>query len=125
MKVFLLVFLLVPNLVFSESLSVDLICDGESSIFCKDSKKCGSKAAVEIIKISGSTLVHKIHGKQFLDVDANKVSAKELDDNGAIGFSFHISRKTGEIEIIRGWEKPYHFKGVCEPVNVKHPFDPT
>ena len=125
MKKLLLLLLFLPTFVFSDSLSIDLVCDGESTIFCEDSKKCGSEPAVEIIKIAGNTLVHKIHGMQFLDVDANNISTKELDDDGSIGFSFNVSRKTGKIEIIRGWDKPYHFRGVCELVNIKHPYDPS
>jgi hypothetical protein len=69
-------------------------------------------------------LVHKIHVKQFLKVDANTVSMKEMDTDGSIGFSFYINRKTGEIEIIRGWNKPHHFTGVCKQVDYKHPYDP-
>jgi hypothetical protein len=39
---------------------------------------------------------------------------QELDEDGSIGFSFNINRKTGTIEIIRGWGRPYHFTGQCE-----------
>ena len=90
-NLFLLLFLL-PNLLSAEVLHVDLICEGESTLYCEDSKKCGSEPAVEIIKIAGNTLVHKIHGNQFLEVDKNSVSFKEMDTVGAIGFSFNINR---------------------------------
>jgi hypothetical protein len=123
-NLFLLLFLL-PNLLSAEVLHVDLICEGESTLYCEDSKKCGSEPAVEIIKIAGNTLVHKIHGNQFLEVDKNSVSFKEMDTDGSIGFSFNINRQTGKIEIIRGWSKPYHFIGLCEQPQIKNPYDPT
>ena len=123
-NLFLLLFLL-PNLLSAEVLHVDLICEGESALYCEDSKKCGSEPAVEIIKIAGNTLVHKIHGNQFLEVDKNSVSFKEMDTDGSIGFSFNINRQTGKIEIIRGWSKPYHFIGLCEQPQIKNPYDPT
>ena len=123
-NLFLLLFLL-PNLLSAEVLHVDLICEGESTLYCEDSKKCGSEPAVEIIKIAGNTLVHKIHGNQFLEVDKNSVSFKEMDTDGSIGFSFNINRQTGKIEIIRGWSKPYHFIGLCQQPQVKNPYDPT
>ena len=125
MKKFLSLLFLIPNLVIAEVLNVDLICEGESDLYCEDSKRCGSEPAVEIIKIVGNTLFHKIHGNQFLEVDANSVSYKEMDTDGSIGFSFNISRKTGKIEIIRGWTKPYHFSGVCQQPQIKNPYDPT
>ena len=125
MKKLLPLLFLIPNLVIAEALSVDLICDGSSTLYCEDLKECGSEPASDIIKISGNTLIHKIHGNQFLKVDANSVSIKEMDTDGSIGFSFFINRKTGEIEIIRGWDKPYHFIGVCEMINFRHPYDPT
>ena len=110
--------LFLPTFVFSDSLSIDLVCDGESTIFCEDLKKCGSEPAVEIIKIAGNTLVHKIHGMQFLDVDANNISTKELDDDGSIGFSFNVSRKTGKIEIIRGTSSSLYGNSSAGVINV-------
>jgi|TARA_B110000003_G_C16150567_1_gene339448 hypothetical protein len=125
MKKLLALLSLLPNLVIAEVLHVDLICEGEAALYCDDSKKCGSEPAVEIIKIAGNTLVHKIHGNHFLEVDKNIVSYKELDTDGSIGFSLNINRKTGKIEIIRGWSKPYHFNGVCQQPYIKNPYDPT
>ena len=125
MKNLSLLLFLLPNLLSAEVLHVDLICEGESALYCEDSKKCGSEPAVEIIKIAGNTLVHKIHGNQFLEVDKNSVSFKEMDTDGSIGFSFNINRQTGKIEIIRGWSKPYHFIGLCEQPQIKNPYDPT
>jgi len=112
-KIFLIT-LLIPNFLIAEVLSVDLICKGNSDIFCKDKKKCGSEKFIEKIKIAGNTLEHRIHGNHFLNVNKDTVSTKELDTDGSIGFSFIIDRNSGEIEIIRGWDRPYHFKGVCE-----------
>ena len=123
-NLFIILFLL-PNKLSAEVLHVDLICEGESTLYCEDSKKCGSEPAVEIIKIAGNTLVHKIHGNQFLEVDKNSVSFKEMDTDGSIGFSLNINRQTGKIEIIRGWSKPYHFIGLCEQPQIKNPYDPT
>ena len=122
MKKLLLLFL-IPNLAVAEVLSVDLICKGDSVVFCEDAKECGSEKAIEMIKISGNTLVHKIHGNQFLKVDGDNVSMKEMDIDGSIGFSFYVNRRTGEIEIIRGWDNPYHFNGKCEQVEVKYPYN--
>ena len=116
---------LLPNLVTAEVLNVDLICEGETNLYCEDSKKCGSEPSVEIIKIVGNTLIHKIHGNQFLELDKNSVRYEEMDTDGSIGFSFNINRKTGRIEIIRGWSKPYHFTGVCQQPRIKNPYDPT
>jgi hypothetical protein len=39
---------------------------------------------------------------------------EELDTDGSIGFSFFIDRKTGQIKIISGWQKPYEYMGVCK-----------
>ena len=125
MKKFFLLLFLIPKLLSAEVLHVDLICEGESAIYCKDSNKCGSEPAVEIIKIAGNTLVHKIHGNQFLEVNENTVSYEEMDTDGSIGFSLSINRKTGKIEIIRGWTKPYHFIGLCQQPQIKNPYDPT
>jgi hypothetical protein len=125
MKKLLQLLFLLPNLVIAEVLHVDLICEGESTLYCEDSKKCGSEPAVEIIKIAGNTLVHKIHGNQFLKVDKDTVNYEEMDTDGSIGFSFNINRKTGKIEIIRGYSKPYHFTGVCQQPYIKNPYDPT
>ena len=125
MKKILLLLFLLPNIVLSEVLHVDLICEGESTLYCEDSKKCGSEPAVEFIKIAGNTLVHKIHGNQFLKVDKDTVNYEEMDTDGSIGFSFNINRKTGKIEIIRGYSKPYHFTGVCQQPYIKNPYDPT
>ncbi|MDA9211243.1 hypothetical protein N9O74_03795 [Methylophilaceae bacterium] len=125
MKKLLALLFLIPNFSFSEVIHVDLICEGESVLFCDNSKKCGVEPAVEIIKIAGNTLVHKIHGKHFLEVDKNTVSFKDFDTDGSIGFSLNINRKTGNIEIIRRWNKPYHFIGVCQQPQIKNPYDPT
>jgi hypothetical protein len=123
-NLFLLLFL-ISNLLSAEVVHVDLICEGESTIYCEDSKECGTEPAVEIIKIAGNTLIHKIHGNQFLEVDKNTVSYEEMDTDGLIGFSLSINRKTGKIEIIRGWSNPYHFVGVCQQPQIKNPYDPT
>ena len=125
MNKLLIFLLLLPNLVTAEVVHVDLICEGESALYCEDSKKCGSEPAVEIIKIAGNTLIHKIHGNLFLEVDKNNVSYEEMDTDKSIGFSLNISRKTGKIEIIRGWSKPYHFIGMCQQPHIKNPYDPT
>ena len=125
MKKSLLLFFFLPNFVMAEVLHVDLICEGESALYCEDSKKCGNEPAVEIIKIVGNTLIHKIHGNQFLEVNDNMVSYEERDTDGSIGFSLNINRQTGKIEIIRGWSKPYHFTGVCQQPHIKNPYDPT
>tara|TARA_X000000368_G_C22971612_1_gene685719 strand:+ start:877 stop:1251 length:375 start_codon:yes stop_codon:yes gene_type:complete len=109
----LLLLLFIPNLILAEVLSVNLICKGYSDLYC-DNLKCGDEPAVEMINIVGNTLVHRIHGNQFLNVDKDTVTMKEMDTDGSIGFSIYIERKTGEIEIIRGWDRPYHFKGKCE-----------
>ena len=125
MNKLLIFLLLLPNLVTAEVVHVDLICEGESALYCEDSKKCGNEPAVEIIKIVGNTLIHKIHGNQFLEVNDNMVSYEEIDTDGSIGFSLNINRQTGKIEIIRGWSKPYHFTGVCQQPHIKNPYDPT
>ena len=114
MKKLILALFILPNFISAESISVDLICKGESDIYCEDLKKCGVESVTENIKISGSTLVHRSHGNHFLRVNDDTVSIKELDTDGSIGFSFNINRKTGEIEIIRSWGTPYHFTGLCE-----------
>ena len=110
----LFLFLLLPNLLCAEPLSVDLICEGEVILFCEDGTPCVKEPAIEKIKISGSTLIHKLHGNHFLNVDKNSVSLEELDKDGSIGFSLFIDRKTGEIKIISGWQKPYEYSGVCK-----------
>ena len=38
MKKLLLLLLLLPNFVIAEVLHVDLICEGESALYCEDSK---------------------------------------------------------------------------------------
>jgi hypothetical protein len=114
MKKLLLVSLLFPTVIFAELLSVDLICRGAVVTYCEDLTTCGSEPAMEKIKIDGNTLVHKALGNHFLHVDSTTVSMQELDEDGSIGFSFNINRKTGTIEIIRGWGRPYHFTGQCE-----------
>ena len=106
--------LLFPSFVLAELLSVDLICRGHVDIYCDDLSLCGSESAMEMIKIDGNTLVHKALGNHFLEVNTNTVNMKELDDDGSIGFSLNIDRKTGAIEIVRGWGKPYRFTGRCE-----------
>ena len=98
----------------AEPLSVDLICEGELTLFCEDGTPCVKEPAIEKIKISGSTLIHKLHGNHFLNVDKKSVSLEELDTDGSIGFSFFIDRKTGQIKIISGWQKPYEYNGVCQ-----------
>ena len=105
--------LLIPSIIYAEPLSVDLVCEGEVTLFCEDGSPCLKEPAIEKIKISGSTLIHKLHGNHFLNVDASSVSLKELDTDGSIGFSFYIDRKTGQIEIISRWQKPYEYRGVC------------
>ena len=105
--------LLIPSIVCAEPLSVDLVCEGEVTLFCEDGSPCLKEPAIEKIKISGSTLIHKLHGNHFLNVDASSVSLEELDSDGSIGFSFFIDRKTGQIEIISRWQKPYEYQGVC------------
>ncbi|MDA7843405.1 hypothetical protein N9A26_00165 [bacterium] len=105
--------LLIPSIIYAEPLSVDLICKGEVILFCEDGSPCLKEPAIEKIKISGSTLIHKLHGNHFLNVDESSVSLEELDSDGSIGFSFFIDRKTGQIEIISRWQKPYEYRGVC------------
>jgi len=105
--------LLIPSLIYAEPLSIDLICEGEVILFCEDGTPCVKEPAMEKIKISGSTLIHKLHGNHFLNVDKSSVSLKELDTDGSTGFSFFIDRKTGQIEIISRWQKPYEYRGVC------------
>ena len=114
MKKLLLVSLLFPTVIFAELLSVDLICRGAVVTYCEDLTACGSEPAMEKIKIDGNTLVHKALGNHFLHVDAATVGMQELDEDGNIGFSLNIDRKTGLIEIIRGWGRPYRFTGQCE-----------
>ena len=114
MKKCLLIILLLPSYVFAELLSVDLICRGEAVIYCEDMSPCGTEPAMEKIKIDGNTLVHKALGNHFLEIDATTVSMEELDDDGSIGFSLNVDRKTGAIEIVRGWGNPYRFIGNCE-----------
>ena len=109
----LLFLLLIPNIINAEPLSVDLICEGELILFCEDGSQCVKEPAIEKIKISGSTLIHKLHGNHFLDVNESSVRFKELDTDGSIGFSFFIDRKTGQIEIISRWQKPYEYRGNC------------
>ena len=109
----LLLFLLLPSIVCAEPLSVDLICEGEVILFCEDGTPCVKEPAIEKIKISGSTLIHKLHGNHFLNIDKNTVSLEELDVDGSIGFYFFIDRKTGQIEIISRWQKPSEYRGVC------------
>ena len=110
----LFLFLFFPSLLCAEPLRVDLICEGELTLFCEDGTPCVKEPAIEKIKISGSTLIHKLHGNHFLDVDKSSVSLEELETDGSIGFSFFIDRKTGQIKIISGWQKPYEYNGVCQ-----------
>ena len=113
MKKFLLL-LLIPSVIYADPLSIDLICEGEVILFCEDGTPCVKEPAMEEIKISGSTLIHKLHGNHFLDVNESSVSLEEFDVDGSIGFSFFIDRKTGQIEIISKWQKPYEYRGVCK-----------
>ena len=110
----LFLFLFLPSFLCAEPLSVDGICEGELTLFCEDGTPCVKEPAIEKIKISGSTLIHKLHGNHFLNVDESSVSLEELDTDGSIGFSFFIDRKTGQIKIISGWQKPYEYRGVCK-----------
>ena len=110
----LFLFLLLPSFLCAEPLSVDLIFEGDLTLFCEDGAPCVKEPAIEKIKISGSTLIHKLHGNHFLNVDKSSVSLEELDTDGSIGFSFFIDRKTGQIKIISGWQKPYEYNGVCK-----------
>ena len=113
MKKFLL-FLLIPNIFLNaEALTVDLICDGEVTLFCDDGTECGKEPAIEKIKISGGTLIHKLHGNHFLDIDDNSVKFKELKDDGSVGFSLFIDRKNGQINIVSGWQKHFEYQGSC------------
>jgi len=109
----LLFLLLFPSIINAEPLSVDLICEGEVILFCEDGSQCAKEPAIEKIKILGSTLIHKLHGNHFLDVNESSVRFKELDTDGSIGFSFFIDRKTGQIEIISRWQKHYEYRGNC------------
>ena len=113
MKKFLLL-LLIPSAIYAEPLSIDLICNGEVILFCEDGTICAKEPAKEKIKISGSTLIHKLHGNHFLNVDERSVSLEEFDSDGSIGFSFFIDRRTGQIKIISRWQKPYEYRGVCK-----------
>ena len=56
--------LLIPSIIYAEPLSVDLVCEGEVTLFCEDGSPCLKEPAIEKIKISGSTLIHKLHGNQ-------------------------------------------------------------
>ena len=114
MKKLFFLLLLFSSFIYAEPLSVDLICEGEVILFCEDGTPCLKEPAIEKIKISGSTLIHKLHGNHFLNINDSSVRLEELDSNGSIGFSFFIDRKTGQIEIISRWEKPYEFRGICE-----------
>ena len=80
----LFLFLLLPSFLCAEPLSVDLICEGELTLFCEDGTPCLKEPAIEKIKISGSTLIHKLHGNHFLNVDESSVSLEELDTDGSI-----------------------------------------
>jgi len=102
----LFLFILLPSLLCAEPLSVDLICEGELTLFCEDGTPCVKEPAIEKIKISGSTLIHKLHGNHFLNVDKNSVSLKELDTDGSIGFSFFIDRKTGKLRLLVDGKSP-------------------
>ena len=66
--------LLIPSIIYAEPLSVDLVCEGEVTLFCEDGSPCLKEPAIEKIKISGSTLIHKLHGNHFLNVDESSVS---------------------------------------------------
>jgi len=113
MKKFLL-FLLIPNIFLNaEALTVDLICDGEVILFCDDGTECAKESAIEKIKISGGTLIHKLHGNHFLDIDDNSVKFKELMDDGSVGFSLFIDRKNGQINIVSRWQKHFEYEGHC------------
>ncbi len=113
MKKFLL-FLLIPNIFLNaEALTVDLICDGEVTLFCDDGTECAKESAIEKIKISGGTLIHKLHGNHFLDIDDNSVKFKELKDDGSIGFSLFIDRNNGQINIVSRWQKHFEYQGNC------------
>lgn len=113
MKKFLL-FLLIPNIFLNaEALTVDLICDGEVTLFCDDGTECAKESAIEKIKISGGTLIHKLHGNHFLDIDHNSVKFKELKDDGSIGFSLFIDRNNGQINIVSRWQKHFEYQGNC------------
>ena len=126
MKKFLFVFLFCSLPIFAEIISVDLICDGEQVTNCDQDNICDTQMVVERIKIDGNTFVHKVHGNYFMEVDAESAKINELDDNGNIGFSVNISRKNGDIKIIKKWQDPYTFSGVCQlgrPSIVEHQFD--
>jgi len=113
MKKFLL-FFLIPNIFLNaEALTVDLICDGEVTLFCDDGTECAKESAIEKIKISGGTLIHKLHGNHFLDIDDNSVKFKELMDDGSVGFSLFIDRKNGQINIVSRWQKHFEYEGRC------------
>ena len=126
MKKFFSILLIFPFTIYAELISIDLICGGEAISNCDQDNICDTQNTMERIKIDGNTLVHKTLGTHFLNVDAKKVSLLELDESGAVGFSFEINRKSGAINIVRGWDNPYKFTGVCRvgrPSVVKHQFD--
>ena len=113
MKKFFL-FLLIPNFfLYEDSLTVELICDGEVTFFSEEGTKCAKESAIEKIKISGGTLIHKLYGNHFLDIDDNSVKFKELKDDGSVGFSLFIDRKNGQINIVSGWQKHFEYQGSC------------
>jgi hypothetical protein len=97
-------FIFLPHMLQAELISVELLCKGI--------EKIQNQEVTEMIRIDGNTLVHKVHGNHFLDVTDTKIGMLEMDDD-KIGLSFDLDRKSGDIEIIRGWDKPYHFKGSC------------
>ena len=100
----LLWFILLPHFVQAELISVELLCKGV--------EKIQNQEITEMIRIDGNTLVHKVHGNHFLEVTENKISMLEMDGE-KVGLSFNLNRNNGDIEIIRGWDKPYHFQGSC------------
>ena len=52
----LFLFLFLPSLLCAEPLSVDLICEGEITLFCEDGTPCVKEPAIEKLKYQGARL---------------------------------------------------------------------
>lgn len=109
MKKTLFLLLFFSHLSFAELVSADLICTGVD-------KAANDKKVMERIQIDGNALTHKVHGNHYLDVTDKTISMIEMETPDKIGLSITLDRYSGELEIIRGWDNPYHFVGQCEVI---------